>query len=204
MEASDSSVLACKTGRVSFKANKLYNYRPKLLLGIKRCPILFAQREIIMWIHTLSSVPACQTPIEGGLPFVTWTDLVCLPLKYSLLYPRLKICYLLSALREIIIWSHTSRSVPVCPRWMQGVRPLQHGMSLFACLWNLRCCTLDYQSACILRHFEAFSVSYRCFFFFLTSETISGEPFRADDSLKTLPDAAECYIILHCIILCNF
>ena len=48
MEASDSSVLACKTGRVSFKANKLYNYRPKLLLGIERCLILFAQPEIIM------------------------------------------------------------------------------------------------------------------------------------------------------------
>ena len=36
MEPSDSTVLACKTGGVSFKANQLCNYRLKSLLGIER------------------------------------------------------------------------------------------------------------------------------------------------------------------------
>ena len=40
MEPSDSAALAGKTGRVSFKANKFYNYRLKLLLSIKRCSLL--------------------------------------------------------------------------------------------------------------------------------------------------------------------
>ena len=36
VEPSDSKVLACKTDRVSFKVNKLCNYRLKLPLGIER------------------------------------------------------------------------------------------------------------------------------------------------------------------------
>ena len=36
MEPSDSTVLACKTGGVSFKANQLCNYRLKSLVGIER------------------------------------------------------------------------------------------------------------------------------------------------------------------------
>ena len=79
-----------------------------------------------MWIHTFISVPVCQKPIERGLSFVTRTAPVCLPLKYSLLYPWLKRCYLLSALREIIIWSHTSSAL------------CKPGMSLFLCRWNIQ------------------------------------------------------------------
>ena len=79
-----------------------------------------------MWIHTFISVPVCQKPIERGLSFVTRTAHVCLPLKYSLLYPWLKRCYLLSALREIIVWSHTSSAL------------CKPGMSLFVCRWNIQ------------------------------------------------------------------
>ena len=45
MEPSDSTVLACKTGRVSFKANQLCNYNLKLLLGIERFRLSSAQER---------------------------------------------------------------------------------------------------------------------------------------------------------------
>ena len=112
-------------------------------------------------------------------------------------------CYRLGALLEIIIRMHTSRSVPVCQRRTEGSALCNR--NVLVCLSLKYSLLYPWLSARV--HFTSLLSVFGelpLLVIFKTSKTISGDALRAKDSLKAFPDAAECYIILLCIILCNF
>ena len=100
-------------------------------------------------------------------------------------------CYRLGALLEIIIRMHTSRSVPVCQRRTEGSALCNR--NVLVCLSLKYSLLYPWLSARV--HFTSLLSVFGelpLLVIFKTSKTISGTALL------------ECYIILLCIILCNF